>query len=245
MAENMAAADVVVVSYEKQTVDSPNPLARFAHRARIQKSLTIVDEYLPGGGRFADFGAGTGLLLSEFGKRRPDASLFGIEPFQTPYHPGKITYVPDLTALESRSLDVISAFEVCEHMYETEIRDFLGDCRKILTADGKLIISVPVMYGVAAVPKFVNRILLYRRNYTGYGFKDLLHSTFGIPIERPENPRHTHTGFDFRWLMRIIAETYVIQRVDCSPFRGLPWYFNSQVILVATAARRGPCSRSA
>jgi SAM-dependent methyltransferase len=236
MVENTAAADLVVVSYEKQTVDSPNPLARFAHRARIRKSLDIVDEYLPGGGRFADFGAGTGLLLSEFGKRRPDAALFGIEPFQTPYHPGNITYVPDLTAVEPKSLDVISAFEVCEHMYEHEIRDFLGHCRKTLTSDGKLIISVPVMYGAATLPKFVNRVLLYRRNYTAYGFKDLVRSTFGIPIERPENPRHTHTGFDFRWLMRIIAETFVVRRIDCSPFRGLPWYFNSQVFLVATAA---------
>src|SRR4051794_27796390 len=100
MSQDAAVADVVVVSYEKQTVDSPNPLARFAHRARIQKSLAIVDEHLPKGGRFADFGAGTGLLLSEFGKKRPDATLFGIEPFQAPYHPGSMTYVPDLTALE-------------------------------------------------------------------------------------------------------------------------------------------------
>jgi hypothetical protein len=106
----------------------------------------------------------------------------------------------------------------------------------LLAADGKLIVSVPIMYGAATLPKFVNRVLLYRRNYTAYGFKDLARSTFGIPIERPENPRHTHTGFDFRWLMRIIAETFVIQRVDCSPFPGLPWYFNSQVFLVATAA---------
>jgi hypothetical protein len=236
MTENMAAADLVVVSYEKQTVDSPNPLARFAHRARIRKSLAFVNEHLPRGGQFADFGAGTGLLLSEFGKRRPDAGLFGIEPFQTPYYPGNITYVPDLAALEPHSLDVISAFEVCEHMYEHEIRDFLGHCRKTLAVDGKMIISVPIMYGAATLPKFVNRVLLYRRNYTAYGLKDLARSTFGIPIERPENPRHTHTGFDFRWLTRIIAETFVIRRIDCSPFPGLPWYFNSQVFLVATAA---------
>jgi hypothetical protein len=77
--------------------------------------------------------------------------------------------------------------------------------------------------------------MLYRRNYTGYGFRDLAHSTFGIPIERPADPRHTHTGFDFRWLMRIIAESFTIHRVDCSPFRDLPWYFNSQVFLVASA----------
>ena len=156
MAEDTALADTVV-SYEKQTVDSPNPLARFAHRTRIQKSLAIVDEHLRRGGKFADFGAGTGLLLSEFGKRRPDATLFGIEPFQTPYHPGNITYVPDLESLEAGSLDVISAFEVCEHMYEQEIRDFLTQSRKILAPEGKLIISVPVMYGAAAVPKFLKK----------------------------------------------------------------------------------------
>jgi len=139
--------------------------------------------------------------------RRPDATLFGIEPFQTPYYSGNITYVPDLDSLEAGSLDVISAFEVCEHMYEQEIRDFPANCRKVLVPDSKLIISVPVMYGAAAVPKFVNRVMLYRRNYTGHGFKDLARSTVGIPIERPEDPRHTHTGFDFRWLMRIIAES--------------------------------------
>ena len=233
MARDMALADTVV-SYEKQTVDSPNPLARFAHRSRIQKSLAIVDELLPAEGAFADFGAGTGLLLSELGKRRPDVALFGIEPFQTPYYPGNITYVPDLPTLEAGSLDVISAFEVCEHMYENEIRDFLVQSSQILTPQGKLILSVPVMYGAAAIPKFVNRVMLYRRNYTAYGFKDLMLSTFGIPVPRPENPRHTHTGFDFRWLIKIVEEMYTIDRIDRSPFKALPWYFNSQVFIVAS-----------
>src|ERR1700735_3899768 len=158
MAENTALADTVV-SYEKQTVDSPNPLARFAHRTRIQKSLAIVDEYLPSHGKFADLGAGTGLLLSEFGKRRPDATLFGIEPFQTPYYPGNITYVPDLASLEFRSLNVISAFEVCEHMYEHEIRDFLAHCRKILVPDGKLIIWGPEMCGDVDDSQLSNGVL--------------------------------------------------------------------------------------
>jgi SAM-dependent methyltransferase len=225
------------VSYEKQTVDSPNPLARFAHRTRIQKSLSIVDENLPQGGTFADFGAGTGLLLGEFEKRRADARLLGIEPFQTPYHGERVEFVPTIDSLEASSVDVVSAFEVCEHMYEEEIREFLQDCRTVLSDRGKLILSVPVMYGAAAVPKFVNRVMLYRRNYTGYGFHDLVKSSFGIPIRRPEDPRHTHMGFDFRWLLKIVGDSFLITDVDCSPFRGLPWYFNSQVFIVASPLR--------
>jgi hypothetical protein len=225
------------VSYEKQTVDSPNPLARFAHRARIQKSLAIVDDHLPQGGTFADFGAGTGLLLGEFEKRRPDARLVGIEPFQTPYHGAGVEYVPTLDSLSASSVDIVSAFEVCEHMYEGEIREFLTDCSNVLSQRGKLILSVPVMYGAAAVPKFVNRVMLYRRNYTGYGFQDLFKSSLGIPIRRPDNPRHTHMGFDFRWLLEIVGESFLISDIDRSPFRGLPWYLNSQVFIVASPLR--------
>jgi hypothetical protein len=233
MPQDLAHADTVV-SYEKQTVDSPNPLARFAHRSRIQKSLAIVAEHLPAGGTFADFGAGTGLLLSEFSNQRPDATLYGIEPFQTPYYPGNVTYVPDLPSLKPSSVDVISAFEVCEHMYESEIRDFLAQSLETLTPQGKLILSVPVMYGAAAVPKFVNRVMLYRRNYTGYGVSDLAKSSVGIPIERPQDPRHTHTGFDFRWLIGIVRESFVTDRLDTSPFTALPWYLNSQVFIIAS-----------
>jgi SAM-dependent methyltransferase len=237
MADAIVAPTETHVSYEKQTVDSPNPLARFAHRARIERSLSVIDDNLGQGGSYADFGAGTGLLLAELEKKRPDATLFGIEPFQTPYLGAKAVYVPDLAALPDSSLDAVSAFEVCEHMYEDEVVEFLNESKRVLAEAGKLILSVPVMYGAAAVPKFVNRVMLYRRNYTGYGFNDLVKSSLGIPIQRPENPRHTHMGFDFRWLMRLVGQKFVVSEVGCSPFRSLPWYFNSQVFIVASPKR--------
>jgi hypothetical protein len=34
------------VSYEKQTVDNPNPIAGFAHRIRLKKSKQLVMPFL-------------------------------------------------------------------------------------------------------------------------------------------------------------------------------------------------------
>jgi hypothetical protein len=52
-----------MVSYDRQTVNSPNPLARFSHRSRVEKSASLVKRHLSEGGVVVDFGAGTGLLL--------------------------------------------------------------------------------------------------------------------------------------------------------------------------------------
>ena len=43
------------VSYEQQTIESPNPIARFAYKSRIKKSIEYTSIILP------DFGSGEGL----------------------------------------------------------------------------------------------------------------------------------------------------------------------------------------
>jgi len=70
-----------MVSYDRQTVNAPNRLARFSHRSRAKNSVIIADKYLRNGGVLVDFGAGTGLFLTSLGDKRPDVSLFAIEPF--------------------------------------------------------------------------------------------------------------------------------------------------------------------
>jgi hypothetical protein len=44
-------------------------------------------------------------------------------------------------------------------------------------------------------------------------------------------------GFDFRWLLKIVGERFLISGITPSPFRGLPWYFNSQIFIVASPLR--------
>ena len=46
---------MATVAYDRQTMNSPNPIARFAHRARMARSLNMARQLLPQGGAIVDF----------------------------------------------------------------------------------------------------------------------------------------------------------------------------------------------
>ena len=68
------------IPYEEQTLNHPNPIARFAHQARYSNSLSLVVKALPPDGTILDFGAGQGEFLHRLGSLRPDARLLAFEP---------------------------------------------------------------------------------------------------------------------------------------------------------------------
>ena len=218
-----------MVSYDRQTVNTPNPLARFAHRSRVAKSVALADKYLPQKGVVVDFGAGTGLFLSTLGDKRPDATLFAIEPFMPPATDSRIRYIPNLKSLNLNP-DVISAFEVCEHLTDAETEQFISDAQRSIKAHGKLIVSVPIMVGGALPLKELNRSILFRRA-SEYSVSELLAGILGGMVERPTNQLPTHKGFDFRWLREKLRERFVIEDEILSPLP-LPWWANSQVFFI-------------
>ena len=81
-------------TYAEMTVDSPNPLARYSHRARILRSINTIKRHLDPKGVFVDFGAGTGLLLYTVRQLFPGAELIGVEPHLECLFPGSARYVP-------------------------------------------------------------------------------------------------------------------------------------------------------
>lgn len=220
------------ITYERMTVETPNPLARFAHRSRMSRSLAMVNKFLAPEGSLVDFGAGTGLLLHQVRQQYPQADLFGVEPFMDPLYPDSARFVRALTLLPPQAIDVICAFEVCEHMHESEIHDFLRDSSRTLRPNGCLLISAPIMYGALVAPKVINHIRL--GGWTQYSFLNVLRSTVGLSVPRPPDPRTTHMGFDFRWLKNLIATTFHIDSHSYSPFPALPWFLNSQIFLVCS-----------
>lgn len=221
-----------IVSYEQQTTRHPNPLIRSVHKGRVSRSLSLIERHLPSAGVYVDFGAGTGLLLHALKQRRPDARLFGIEPYMPCSHPQSAEYVAHLSGLPPKSVDVISAFEVCEHLYPEELAELAAGAKSTLKPGGKLIVSVPIMYGALIVPKILNKIIMYRSNNTGYDLSSTLKSLLGTPIPRPADPKHTHQGFDFRDLIQTLSRCFHIQQEHYHPFTALPWYVNSQVFIV-------------
>lgn len=223
-----------MVSYDRQTINALNPLARFAHRTRVTKSVALVEKYLPQKGVIVDFGAGTGLLLSTLGDARSDATLCAIEPFMPPANDSRIHYVPNFKSLKLEP-DLVSAFEVCEHLTDAETDEFLSNVQYSIKADGKLIISVPIMIGGALILKELNRSILFRRA-SEYSVTELIAGALGRTVQRPNcNLNFTHKGFDFRLLRERLRARFVIENEFFSPLP-LPWWANSQVFFICRKA---------
>lgn len=214
------------VAYGRQTLDHPNPLARFAHRARHRRSLALAAMYVARSGTILDFGAGTGELLHRLGGLRPDIRLLAFEPFMAVQHPG-ILGIAELETLPDASLDAVSAFEVCEHLEADQLDGFLAQTRRLLRPEGCLIVSVPVMEGLALPAKEASRALLFRRA-SDYRPAELLGGMFGRPVARAPDVRTSHKGFAHRALWRRLDDDYVTIESVLSPFPGLPWWVNSQ-----------------
>lgn len=220
------------VSYAKQTIESRNPIARLTHTSRIKKSIKYTKMCLPDKGSILDFGSGEGDFLKKLAQEKPEANLYGYDPYKN-RSCSDFTQVNNLEYFKSSSLDVITAFEVCEHLYETEIHDFLKQAVSLLKCEGKVIISVPVMYGLALIPKELNKMWLNKRQSV-YTLNEFYSAILGKQILRPESPRHTHKGFDFRWFENILQNYLTITKKSFSPFVFLPWYTNSQCFFECT-----------
>jgi hypothetical protein len=215
------------VSYDRQTINTPNPIARFAHRRRTALGLALLSSTVPRYGAVADFGPGDGYMLHCLGQQRPDLKLYGIEDTMTSAYP-EIVFTRDFSGIPDKSLAAVTAFEVMEHMLDSEIIVFIRDVARVLEPGGMLIVSVPVMMGAALPLKEINRLLLYRRG-SEYSVKEFFRGIAGLPVTRPPDPRPTHKGFDFRVLRTQLEQFFKLETLIRSPVRPLPWWLNSQV----------------
>lgn len=219
------------VPYNKQTLDTPNPIARFSHQARYKFSLVKVLEYLSSNGVVLDFGCGDGSFLHKLAIARPQAGLYGFDP-ESDQNYELYNRISTLDNLKDRSIDVVCCFETLEHLYAHEREHFYADARRILSKNGKVVVSVPIIGGPTLILKELNRMILFKRR-SEYSFRELLStSVLGLPAPKPENPRITHKGFNFRDIEKELSDKFEIVEKIKSPFPLLPWYLNSQLFLV-------------
>lgn len=218
----------MAVSYSRQTVDNPNPLARFAHRARTAGALTTAAGLTPEGGRVVDYGCGPATFLRDLGGRRPDLKLTGYDPYFAEGQVPGVDMTGDMAAVPDGSVDLFTAFETCEHLDDGELAEFLAHADRALAAPGRLLISVPIIGGPGLLAKELNRILLHRRR-SDYTARELVAAVvLGRPAARAGNVKTTHKGFDFRALRATVGGHFTLEREWLSPFSALPWPANSQ-----------------
>src|SRR5688500_6336523 len=146
------------VLYEQQTVDRRNPIARFTHRTRMRKSKRLVTRHLPASATILDYGCGQGRFLHDLAidirDRQPQArvSLLGYDPFATAKFEG-YRVVSDVNEFDAESVDILTILEVCEHLTDAELQEFIYFAVKVLTPEGRLLVSVPIEIGPAVLVK--------------------------------------------------------------------------------------------
>ena len=221
------------VPYEKQTVDNPNPIARFAHKARMRRSMQLVEPFLTGSATLLDYGCGQGRFLSELAPETDGqaVTLLGYDPYQSAQFDG-YRIVSDPDEIAPRSVDVVTSLEVCEHLTDPETEEFVDFTVKVMSPGARLLVTVPIMLGPTLLVKELSRSVLFRRG-TDYSTADLLKGTFfGTPGQRAEDIKISHRGYDWRVTLNRLSKTFSLEHQEFSPLPFNHWLGQSQVIMV-------------
>jgi SAM-dependent methyltransferase len=218
-----------VTEYERRTTHSRNPLARFSHRARVKQALALIRRYLPEEGAMLDFGCAGGELLRQVRAGFPEARLYGLDPFSAPGD--GYTHLRSPAECNSLLFDVITAFEVLEHLDATRTDDFFSLVSEHLAPGGICIVSAPNMLGPALLPKLLHAMAAggSALNYNAkeaLGAGLLLRSPTRLPPSRAGTMRHK--GYDWRHSRTRIADRFDIVSERFTPLPQLWWGFNSQ-----------------
>ena len=224
----------MIVPYEIQTLDHPNLLARFAHRSRHRKSISLAASLLTAkDNALIDYGCGKGAFVDEL-RSKGFAFAYGYEPFmeQTQY---RDYILKDLGGIPPRSIELITLFETIEHLHESEIDTFFSFCRYCMKPGGKILISAPIELGPAVIAKDLVRSLLFNRSLE-YSLIELVKSgVLGMSVGRSHNIKGSHKGFDFRKSISFIEDNYGLVRIlGFGPLPLNTWYGNSQVYIQVT-----------
>lgn len=144
--------------------------------------------------------------------------------------------------------DVVTCMEVLEHCVDAERVRVLDDLGRLVSAGGRLVISVPIEIGPALLGKQLFRAIAAWRGYGDYRHREtyspreLAAAVCARPhlvraeydLDTPAGPiRYCgHKGFDWRVLEREIAERFAIEQRQFTPLGPLGPILNSQVWFV-------------
>jgi 2-polyprenyl-3-methyl-5-hydroxy-6-metoxy-1,4-benzoquinol methylase len=244
---------VAVGHYARKQLFSKSAIIAWSHRSRFRTARRLLLPYA--GKRLVDYGCGDGTLLTTISDIFVDAVGVDLDPRQLDDCRRRFATLPKmrfLTVGESgdgahdAAYDVVTCMEVLEHCPDSELGKVIDDLSRLVTADGVVIISVPVEIGPALLGKHVMRAIASWRSLDDYKWRDhytareLLRSvaaTNRTMLSRDVSANslgafHTHKGFNWRALKVRLCESFEVSDTFFSPFDLFRGLFSSQAWFV-------------
>jgi len=222
-----------MVNYANITYNAPNPLRRFSHRKRFEKTIEYVT--VNKNFRLLDYGCGDGLFLNNLKKVTTEKSfLIGFEPILLPIESNTVNITANLEEVEKEPpFDYITCLEVLEHFDEFEQRKMLCKLFSLLSDDGFLIVSVPIENGLPSLVKnILRRISWSKEGRKIFSVKNIIYAFFKRKILRTPSESgyiFLHLGFYHKDLEHLLLEKFIITKKSFSPFNLFGSQLNAQV----------------
>jgi SAM-dependent methyltransferase len=196
-------------------------------------------------GNILDYGCATGVFLATLDALKTEnvCKLIGYEPYQRGHFRNNITILADFNDVyQYKPFEIITTFEVIEHISFDQLNEFITRCDEILAPDGIILISVPVEIGLSLILKEFHHRSNKERCYLPHLPLAFLKAVFGKAYKRCEPYKDgvtyydSHRGFDFREMMKHLNKLgWKTQVLSYTPFPFLKsWLFNSEVFIQVT-----------
>ena len=223
-------------SYALPRLLRASAVRRFSHHARFEMAIKLLHP-MPGES-ILDYGTGDGKLLKLL--QPYGCALTGYEPDSRnlPFLARELEGIASATdemGRLPRQFDKITCLEVLEHVSETEALNILGNCARLITPNGRLVVSVPLEIGPSSIFKNIFRILKKDGREANATLANILRAGMFMHVHRLDfgGGYFGHMGFDYRTLEnKFLTAGWNVLRRTYSPFPPLRNLINSQVFYV-------------
>ena len=242
--------------YYKKQLDCKSRVIAWSHRSRFETALRVVGKAPRS---LLDYGCGDGTFLAMIAEGVEEGVEEGvgadIDRHQIEDCRSRFAAFPNLEFRMIEELtgpafdghyDVVVCMETLEHCPTDVASVVLKDLARLVSSEGKVIISVPIEIGATFLIKLVVRkFAAWRgigdyRYYESYSVGNALRMIFAserTQVERtiydtPFGSSHSHYGFNWRVLRAAIGNVLEINHVHFSPLGFLGGVVSSQIWFV-------------
>lgn len=238
--------------YARKQLGCSSGIIAWSHASRFRLALRLAG---PSPGKLLDYGCGDGTFLAMAASRIPEGLGADIAEDQITDCRARLTAIPNLRfctiadlkgRVHEHAYDLVTCMETLEHCTDAVAEIVLSDLARLVSPEGRVIISVPIETGPTFILKTaIRRLAAWRglsdyRHYERYATRDALRMVFAgrrTALQRPvygepDAPHHSHYGFNWRAARERVRAHLTVERTLFSPVGWLGGWVSSQAWFV-------------